>query len=702
MRLMKTIIVIVLIIFLNLQSIQTSDILEDDDNTLSNYNKVQVQEYDLDIKLDFQQKVITGEITIKLEALTDKLDQVHLDSWHLDINSVYLSTYEENQNIQKVENAEPTWVSSNEIDEFVGGALYVDVDGVVPILQKDGETYKIGALPQGTKFMLKIQYTTKQQAYGQETGFQFIDKKYSLDGEYNFFYTQNEPIYARTWFPCLDTPRIIAPFYLHVTCERDLKVWTSLLDTDPEIVVNDDGTITWDFQQSEPGVRSYQVAIVAGFLTEQKIGDSVYLYTPEKYANDAAQKMKNIEQWINFASDYLGYEINQEFNFILMPGNYPFKGKQQGKLTYISPSILFTEKSGESVIFHEIASFFFGNVVSTCNWRNVWLNEGIATYIERFIQDFYLVSSYSQVDRIVGNYTLQQSFDFIDNYGLPSTFKTLHPNTKLLNPDDTLTAVPYEKGYQFMEYLQTFVSNSQQIVAFLKVYLQNFANQSVDYYTFQQSFEDWLIQKYGEKDGEQIIEKIDFNLWIEKEGNPPYGTLETFTSASYNKAVTLANKFVQFNGAALPQDWEDVLRSSSWNSEMQYAFLNHFLQNTYVTSLRLIKQLDQKYHFKNNDDDEIQSRWFTLTSLHNYQTEENDYLLSRFVSVNGRISQILPIYEALNLNGRTIKAKQLLLSNYKFYHPQTIIAIENVVGKITEINQYDQNEFKTQKQYNEL
>lgn len=39
----------------------------------------------------------------------------------------------------------------------------------------------------------------------------------------------------------------MAPIYLAVKCRSDYKVWSSLLDTDPEININGDGTTTWYF-----------------------------------------------------------------------------------------------------------------------------------------------------------------------------------------------------------------------------------------------------------------------------------------------------------------------------------------------------------------------------------------------------------------------------------------------------------------------
>jgi len=66
-----------------------------------------------------------------------------------------------------------------------------------------------------------------------------------------------------------------------------------------------------------------------------------------------------------------------------MPPNYPFEGAAHPGLTYASPSILKSGKTGQSIIIHYIAASYFGNMITCANWRNVWLNEGFATYVER-------------------------------------------------------------------------------------------------------------------------------------------------------------------------------------------------------------------------------------------------------------------------------------------------------------------------------
>ena len=54
---------------------------------------------------------------------------------------------------------------------------------------------------------------------------------------------------------------------------------------------------------------------------------------------------------------------------------------------------------------------------------------------------------YNNIDKIIGNYTLTETFDYIDANKIHASYKSLHPYTFRTNPDDAITAVPFEKGY---------------------------------------------------------------------------------------------------------------------------------------------------------------------------------------------------------------------------------------------------------------
>jgi len=98
-----------------------------------------------------------------------------------------------------------------------------------------------------------------------------------------------------------------------------------------------------------------------------------------------------------------------------------------------------------------------------------------------------------------------------------------------------------------------------------------------------------------------------------------------------------------------------------------------------MMSPRIIKELDNLYELKYSLDYNMLSRWFTLTALNKYSDLTNNNLMREFLSKTGRVSFVLPIYEALVEVGWIQKADMYLSENFGFYHPTTIAAIEAVI-----------------------
>lgn len=94
----------------------------------------------------------------------------------------------------------------------------------------------------------------------------------------------------------------------------------------------------------------------------------------------------------------------------------------------------------------------------------MWLNEGFTVFEERKVtakihndSDVRLVAAY------LGNISMVND---MMGYGLDSNFSSLHPElgdnvTVSLFPDDSFSEVPYEKGFQFLFYLETLLGEDK-------------------------------------------------------------------------------------------------------------------------------------------------------------------------------------------------------------------------------------------------
>lgn len=56
-------------------------------------------------------------------------------------------------------------------------------------------------------------------------------------------------------------------------------------------------------------------------------------------------------------------------------------------LTFVTPTLVAGDRSLTSMIAHEIAHSWTGNLVTNGNWNHFWINEGFTVYVERKIQE---------------------------------------------------------------------------------------------------------------------------------------------------------------------------------------------------------------------------------------------------------------------------------------------------------------------------
>ena len=96
-------------------------------------------------------------------------------------------------------------------------------------------------------------------------------------------------------------------------------------------------------------------------------------------------------------------------------------------------------------------------------------NEGFATFVERKIIKELVINGleYYKLQSVLGNDTL---FDTIAQFSKDDklkTFTTLNPDTKGQNPEKAFNPVPYEKGYQFLLYINTWAMNPYHFKLFI-------------------------------------------------------------------------------------------------------------------------------------------------------------------------------------------------------------------------------------------
>lgn len=97
--------------------------------------------------------------------------------------------------------------------------------------------------------------------------------------------------------------------------------------------------------------------------------------------------------------------------------------------------------SGLSVTIHEMAHSWFGNTITCVNWSNMWINEGFTVFLERKGSfNHYKNEDMIKIDASSGRSDMIRD---MKEYGMDSSFSSIHPDTTGINPDETFSVINY-------------------------------------------------------------------------------------------------------------------------------------------------------------------------------------------------------------------------------------------------------------------
>ncbi len=592
-----------------------------DEHSYAEPDKVAIDDLALDLALDFDARTISGTATYTLDWRDEAATELVLDTRDLTI-----------------ERAE---------GEGEGGSwqpLQFELAGRDDLL---GSKLTIQAPERNAR--IRVAYRTSPAA----SGLQWLEASMTEGKATPFMFSQSQAIHARSWVPLQDTPRVRYTYSAHVTSPADVMV---LMSADNDPAAARDGDYSFRMPQRIP---SYLMAIAAGDLVFKPISARAGVWAEPTMVDRAVAEFEDTEKMIATTESLYGPYRWERYDLLILPPSFPYGGMENPRLSFITPTVIVGDKSLVSLIAHELAHSWSGNLVTNSSAKDGWLNEGFTSYVENRI-----------VEALYGKERADMEY-VISRNGLKAEIEKMSPEEQALavrpgvvkDPDDSLSAVAYDKGAWFLQFLEERFGRAE-FDAFLRGYFDHFAFQSIPTARFVEYAQEHLLDKYPDK-----VTREELETWLYEPGVP--ATAPQVLSPNFG--VVDSARLGWLGSGTVPP----AAITGEWSTQEWVHFLEGMPQ---TLSIEQLSQLDTAYGFTGTRNGEIAQRWYPLVVRSGYLQAYP--AIAEFVRGIGRRKLIMPTYQALVATEAGLAfAKEQLEAARPGYHPITTGSVEKLIAE---------------------
>eukprot|EP00760_Papus_ankaliazontas_P033602 PhM_4_TR6491/c0_g1_i1/m.61602/K01254/LTA4H; leukotriene-A4 hydrolase len=585
-----------------------------DECSYANVDNVRVCHMDLDWMLEFPTNLLMGSVTYTATVVS-ATDVIVLDTRGLNVRLVeLLGLGPDGTNVEAV-------YSVGEDTEPLGAPLTIKLPPAVGV----GEL----------KF--RISYMTSPNS----TALCWMPPEQTDSGTLPFLFSQCQAIHARSMLPCQDTPGVRSTYSAKVSAPKDFVVVMSALSKGTEVVGD---TMVSSFEQPK-ALASYLIAIAAGNLVRTEFSPRCAVYCEPPRQPVVRDDFVEVEKYVGIAESLVGpYEWGR-YDVLVLPQSFPYGGMENPCLTFVSPTVLTGDRTQMDVIAHEVAHSWTGNLVGIRTWEDFWLNESFTMMLERKIMMRLRGEKYFDMTSIQGWEHLRGD---VDRYGHDHPFTALRPNLKGVDPDDSFSSVPYEKGFNMLCDIQRRVG-TVPFERWLHDYVQTFKDKSIDSFQFMEHIQGAF------PDGQ--IADVDFVKWFDAPGMPP--VIPGFDSTLLDVVQDKVNEWTATGFATCRKTDAD-----GW-LPAQYVHMVALLSKVDppLTSAAL-DVLEREFKFTSSPQSEILSPWLSMCIRAGWTGHQE--CLRSFARV-GRMKYARPLYRVLKTTDAA-GARELFTTLKSKYH----------------------------------
>jgi len=593
--------------------------------SFANTDQFVTEHINLNLTVDFDLQQLSGLVSLKMRRLDPKANHIILDTRDLHIENILVGGPESS-------GSEATFKYTKQHPKL-GQALKIKLP--------DGLEYQ-------QELLVKILYKTDPSA----SALQWLPKELTAGGEFPFMFSQSQSIHARSWVPLQDTPSV------RITYEATIHTPPSLLavmsaDNDPLTPRN--GEYHFNMPQAIP---SYLLAIAVGNIYFAPIGEDTGIYAEPEMLDASVFEFASTQTMLATAESIYGPYQWGRYDLLILPPSFPFGGMENPRLSFITPSVLAGDQSLVSLIAHELAHSWAGNLVSNRTWRDIWLNEGITSYLDARLMEVLYGKDRADEERVLAYRELLQGFEEVS---LP--MQALAPVENIDDPDESQGSMHYQKGQLFLQHMENKFGR-QIFDPFLAGYFKHFEFQSISSEQFLDYLDQNLLTKYPGKFSRSQAEE-----WLYQPGLPADTPIPV--SATLVKAERMATSW------AVGEITVDDILLEKWSPHATVHFLNNLPLD--LTEAQLL-ELDNGFGFSQTRNAEIGRAWFIQVATRRFLPAYE--VMKAYLNSYGRTRLIYPVYMALLNNGKDADlAREIFNGARQNYHPLTNTYIENGLSK---------------------
>jgi len=594
-----------------------------DPHSFSRPSEVRVTHVMLDLTLDFDAEVVSGRATLLFERVDADAPLV-LDTQALDVRSVTGA------------DDSPRTFDLGEPVGRLGRPLTIQLEA------DDTE--------------VSVEYATTDEG----EALQFLGPEQTAGGEHPFLFTQGQAILTRSWIPLQDSPGVRVTYDATIVAPRPLSVLMSAgsragpLDMARAEVARPDLAV-WRFRMDQP-IPSYLIALAAGELEERALSGRCSMWAEPDLIAAAADEFAENEAMVAAAEKLFGPYRWGRYDVLVLPPAFPYGGMENPTLTFLTPTAIAGDRSLVSIIAHELAHSWSGNLVTNATWSDFWLNEGFTVYFERRIMEELYGERRVAMERLLDFRGLERQLAELEPWQT-----VLHVDLDGHHPDDGFSGVPYQKGALVLHRLEELFGR-EKLDRFLTAWFDEHAFTS-------QTTASWVAFLQSELfDAEpELAAQFDLDVWLEQPGLPPDAPRPV------SDALDLVDAELRSLAAGTAPG---ELATDGWVTQQWLRFLDGLAEDLSPDDMAA---LDDAFGFGSSGNNEILSSWLKLGIRHGYSAL--DERLEKFLMNVGRRKFLMPLYKELCSTASGRERAQAIYANARpRYHAVSAVSLDAVVN----------------------